>query len=64
MVAEVNPLSVVSDNVLGTRVLVVATGNQLLHSEQTTPHKLSAYLFYLLYLSILNGVTISGNVRF
>ena len=33
VIAKINPLSVVSDDVLCTRVLVVATGNQFLHPE-------------------------------
>ena len=34
VVAKVNPFPIVSYDVLGPGVLVVATGNQLLHSEE------------------------------
>ena len=34
VVAEVNSLSIISDDVLCTRVLVVATSNQFLHPAQ------------------------------
>ena len=33
MIAEVNTFTIVSDDVLGTRILVVSPGNKLLHSE-------------------------------
>ena len=36
MIAEVNTFTIVSDDVLGTRILVVSPGNKLLHSENRT----------------------------
>lgn len=41
VIAEVNSLSVVPDDVLCTRVLVVTAGNQLLHPIRCNKHLLS-----------------------
>lgn len=65
MVAQVHSSAILSNDVLGARILVVTSIHQLLQSLKCTVsqqindgHEVNADL------SILNGVTISGKVRF
>ena len=63
MIAKINPLPVLTYDVLSPRILIVTTCNKLLHSKHMYMYK-SHMTHDHMYLSMLNGVTTSGKVRF